>query len=92
MLANSTYIPKKIRDEIKTNMGKYLRKTYEAFENPNYKPSNDVYNRAVNEIKKGLQATDANAGRQRPRPSGWYDQEARKFVDGLLNKNKGKAF
>lgn len=92
MLANSTYIPKNIRDEIKTNMGKYLRKTYEAFENPNYKPSNDVYNRAVNEIKKGLQATDANAGRQRPRPSGWYDQEARKFVDGLLNKNKGKAF
>lgn len=92
MLATSTYIPKKIRDEIKTNMGKYLRKTYEAFENPNYKPSNDVYNRAVNEIKKGLQATDANAGRQRPRPTGWYDQEARKFVNGLLNKNKGKAF
>ncbi len=92
MLANSTYIPKKIRDEININMGKYLRKTYEAFENPNYKPSNDVYNRAINEIKKGLQATDANAGRQRPRPSGWYDQEARKFVDGLLNKNKGKAF
>ena len=92
MLANSTYIPKKIRDEIKTNMGKYLRKTYEAFENPNYKPSNSVYNKAVNEIKKGLQATDANAGRQRPRPTGWYDKEAMKFVDGLLNKNKGKSF
>jgi len=92
MLAESKYIPKKIREQINSNMGKYLRKTYEAFENPSYKPSKELYDNAVSQIKLGLQSSDQAAGRVRPRPTGWYQRQAEKYVDNLLNKNKGKSF
>ena len=92
MLVNSKHIPKEIKEKIKANMGKYLRKSYEAFENPNYKPSQEIYNQAVLQIKKGLDAADSNSGRTRPRPTNYNQQKAELYVDKLLNKNKGKAF
>ena len=92
MLVNSKHIPKEIKEKIKANMGKYLRKSYEAFENPNYKPSQEIYNQAVLQIKKGLDAADSNSGRTRPRPANYNQQKAELYVDKLLNKNKGKAF
>ena len=92
MLKNDKNIPKELRKEIDENMGKYLRKTYEAFENPSYMPSKELYDNAVATIKSGLKFSDEQAGRVRPRPVGYYDQEARLSVDKLLNRGSGKDF
>ena len=87
MLKNDKNIPKELRKEIDENMGKYLRKTYDAFENPSYMPSQQLVDDAVATIKEGLIFADKTAGRVRPRPAGYYDQQARLSVDKLLGKN-----
>jgi len=46
MLENDS-VPKELRNVIELNMGKYLRKTYELYDNKNYKPSDEVKNKAV---------------------------------------------
>ena len=46
MLENDS-VPKELKKVIKLNMSKYLRKTYELYENPNYKPSDEVKSKAV---------------------------------------------
>ena len=92
MLGTSKHIPLEIREEIQKNMGMYLRKTFEAFEDPNFRPSKQLMDTAIDQIIVGLKAADANAGRVRPRPEGYYLQEATQYVDKLVNKNKGKLF
>ena len=47
MMLESKHVPKEIKNVIRLNMGKYIRKSYEMFENPNYKPSADVIEDAV---------------------------------------------
>lgn len=47
MMLESKHVPKEIQNVIRLNMGKYVRKSYEMFENPNYKPSADVIEDAV---------------------------------------------
>ena len=47
MMLESKHVPKEIQNVIRVNMGKYVRKSYEMFENPNYKPSADVIEDAV---------------------------------------------
>jgi GH24 family phage-related lysozyme (muramidase) len=46
MLENDS-VPKELKNVIELNMGKYLRKTYELYDNKNYKPSDEVKNNAV---------------------------------------------
>jgi len=46
MLENDS-VPKELQNVIELNMGKYLRKTYELYDNKNYKPSEEVKNNAV---------------------------------------------
>tara|TARA_R110001592_G_scaffold156927_2_gene387695 strand:+ start:2574 stop:7163 length:4590 start_codon:yes stop_codon:yes gene_type:complete len=92
MLGKSKHVPKEIKDIINANLNKYLRKTYEAFENPDYTPSKELIARAEEVIKKGLRSTDINSGRVRPRPKGYYEQEASKAVNKLLNKNNKTLF
>jgi hypothetical protein len=46
MLENDS-VPKELKNVIELNMGQYLRKTYELYENPNYKPSDEVKAKAV---------------------------------------------
>lgn len=50
MMLQSKHIPQEIKNVIQLNMGAYLRKSYELFENPNYKPSADVIEEAVESL------------------------------------------
>tara|TARA_Y100000004_G_scaffold67291_2_gene75396 strand:- start:473 stop:4882 length:4410 start_codon:yes stop_codon:yes gene_type:complete len=92
MLMQSKFISKELKTQINDNLGKYLRKTYEAFENPNYKPSAQVVDRAKSFIIKSLKAKDVNAGRVRPRPDGYYESKSLQIIDDLLRKQAGKPF
>ena len=56
VLLDSPIIPNDIKKVIRLNMGKYLRESYEIFENPKYKASQEVIDRAVNHIARQLQA------------------------------------
>jgi len=57
MLYNSEYISKELKQEIAGSYGAYLRQSYKKFINPNYKPSQEVFDEAVNYIVKQLQKT-----------------------------------
>lgn len=50
MIGQSRGVDKELRKAIKENLGTYLRTTYKKFEDPNYKPSDEVKDSAVNYI------------------------------------------
>jgi hypothetical protein len=59
MLLGSDYVSKELKKEIADGYGSYLRKSYKKFSNPNYKPSQEVFDEAVvfisNQLKKNAQ-------------------------------------
>jgi len=54
MLLQSKRIPKAMKEEIRDNIGRYLRRSYEIFDNPNYRPSQEVYDNAVGYVAKQI--------------------------------------
>ena len=62
-LLQSKNIPNELKKEINQNMGKYLRKTYEAFENPNYTPTQALVDNARSELAIGLKLADEKVGK-----------------------------
>ena len=88
-MINNPHVPDKMKKEIAAELGKYLRTTYEIFENPNWTPSRAVQLDAINLIAKSLRNT------KNFRPQDGVDdagrlQEAKNTVRDLLKK-KGKA-
>ena len=55
ILYNSDYISPELKKEIANSYGAYLRQSYKKFINPNYKPSQEVFDEAVIYITKQLQ-------------------------------------
>ena len=90
MMLESNHVPQEIKNVIRLNMGAYLRKSYEMFENPNYKPSEDVIEDAVQALAGKLktpvqpQMFDETIIRSRE------DRvlEARNIIDNMLKDTK----
>ena len=59
ILLGGKYISDDLKKEIANGYGSYLRKSYKKFSNPNYKPSQEVFDEAVvfisNQLKKNAQ-------------------------------------
>jgi len=90
MLGNS-YVPDELRGTIKKELGKYLRQTYEIFENPQWSPSRAVRLDAVNYIAKSLRRTKGyREGADGATDADRY-AEATKRVDELLKASKGQT-
>ncbi len=90
MMLESKHVPKEIQNVIRLNMGKYIRKSYEMFENPNYKPSADVIEDAVQalagKLKQPVQQDIFGQGRRLD-----LDErviEARNIIDDILKDGK----
>ena len=60
ILIGSDYITPELKKEIIENYGAYLRQSYKKFTNPNYKPSQEVFDEAVVFISKQLKNSPAN--------------------------------
>jgi len=86
MLLKSKYISKELRNDIEKNLGNYLRKTYDFYENKNYRPSQEVINNAVITIGKALQK---KAGTKTVTRS--QQNQAQEFVNDLLNRENSYA-
>ena len=89
LMLNNTHIPDKMKKEIVDEMGKYLRQTYEIFENAKWTPSNAIKTNAINYIAKSLRRTKG----YREVADGVDDaarfKEATKRVDELIAEAKG---
>ena len=91
LLLQSKHIPKETKKEIQENMGKYLRKTYDAFENPNWTPTAEMIAKATSEIKASIKAADVAKGMKRLRSDAYYQQEAEVTINKWINKDDFKS-
>ena len=57
ILLETKVIPEELKKVIRLNMGSYLRQSYELFENPNFKPSEEVILKAKTYISELLKET-----------------------------------
>ena len=55
MFLESNYIPPQMKKVIEENMGSYLRKTYQFYENKNWRPSQEVIDEVTNTIAASIQ-------------------------------------
>ena len=91
LLLQSKHIPKETRKEIEKNMGTYLRKTYDAFENPNWTATAEMIAKATSEIKASIKAADIAKGMKRLRSDAYYQQEAEVTINKWINKDDFKS-
>ncbi len=91
LLLQSSHIPKALREEIEKNMGTYLRKTYEIFENPNWTPSKEVVSKAIAEVKQSIKAADVARGLKRLKSDDYYQQEAEVTVQKWMSRDQLEA-
>ena len=94
-LLKTNVIPKELKNVIELNMGKYLRQSYELFENPNWKPSDEVVKKAkehvVELLKKAPTQTELFKTTKPLTPS-QIEGKASNIVNDILSrgvKNKG---
>lgn len=55
-MLDSQIVPEELKKIIRLNIGKYLRESYELYENKKYKPSQDAYDGAIEYIANQLKA------------------------------------
>ena len=94
-LLGTKVIPEEMKRVIRLNMGNYLRQSYELFENPNWKPSDDVIKNAKEYVVGLLKETPAQTEMfetvTKLTPS-QREVKASNIVDSILSrgvKNKG---
>ena len=94
-LLNTKVIPEEMKRVIRLNMGNYLRQSYELFENPNWKPSDDVIKKAKEYVVELLGKTPTQTEMfktvSKLTPSE-IEVKATNIVDNILSrgvKNKG---
>jgi hypothetical protein len=63
ILIGSNYVSPELKKEIIENYGAYLRQSYKKFTNPNYKPSQEVFDEAVVFVAKQLKSSPKHAGK-----------------------------
>jgi hypothetical protein len=85
------YISEELQNTIKNNVGTYLRKTYEIFENPQWSPSRAVKLDAINYIAKSLRRTNGYREVKDGATDADRYAEATKRVNKLLKDSKGQT-
>ena len=82
MLLESNYVPPKMKKVIEENMGSYLRKTYQFYENKNWRPSQEVIDEVTDSIAASIQKAK---GTKNITP--FQKQEARRVVNDILKRD-----
>ena len=82
MLLKSNYVPPKMKKVIEENMGSYLRKTYQFYENKNWKPSQEVIDEVTDSIAASIQKAK---GTKNVTP--FQQQEARRVVNEIIKRD-----
>ena len=88
MIGQSRGVDKELRKAIKENLGSYLRTTYKKFEDPNYKPSDEVKDSAIDFIygkylKSAERKNGAKSFIKKENPN-TYKQVLRKQAEGAV--------
>jgi len=94
-LLETQSVPEEIKRVIRLNLGSYLRKSYELFENPKYRPSESVIEEAIESVTEKLQR---NTGLQRdlfkddpvPRTSQDFRNQAETIITKILDNPQGE--
>ena len=88
MIGQSRGVDKELRKAIKENLGSYLRTTYKKFEDPNYKPSDEVKDSAIDFIYgKYLKSAERKNGVKsfiKKENPDTYKQVLRKQAEGAI--------
>ncbi len=82
MLLESNYVPPQMKKVIEENMGSYLRKTYQFYENKNWKPSQEVIDEVTDSIAASIQKAK---GTKNITP--FQQQEARRVVNEIIKRD-----
>ena len=82
MLLESSYVPPQMKKVIEENMGSYLRKTYQFYENKNWKPSQEVIDEVTDSIAASIQKAK---GTKNITP--FQQKEARRVVNDILKRD-----
>jgi len=82
MLIESNYVPPQMKKVIEENMGSYLRKTYQFYENKNWKPSQEVIDEVTDSIAASIQKAK---GTKNITP--FQQQEARRVVNEIIKRD-----
>jgi len=82
MLKDSTYLPPKLKKAIDANMGSYLRKTYQFYENKNWRPSQEVIEETTLAIAKTIQNS-----KQTKTLTLSQKKQASEIVDSILKRD-----
>ncbi len=90
-MRNNSYVPPDQKEKITKELGKYLRQTYEIFENPQWSPSKEVQLDAINYIAKSLRRTNGYREVKDGATDADRYAEATRRVDELLQTSKGQT-
>ena len=82
MLLKTKYIPSNIKKIAEENMGSYLRKTYQFYEDKNWRPSQEVIDDVTNTIAESIRKTK---GTKNVTPA--QLTQARQVVNDILNRD-----
>ena len=82
MLLKSNYVPPKMKTVIEENMGSYLRKTYQFYENKNWRPSQEVIDEVTDSIAASIQKA-----KDTKNITPFQKQEARRVVNDILKRD-----
>jgi hypothetical protein len=82
MFLESNYVPPQMKKVIEENMGSYLRKTYQFYENKNWKPSQEVIDEVTDSIAASIQKAK---GTKNITP--FQQQEARRVVNEIIKRD-----
>ena len=82
LIGQSRYVDNELRQQIKANLGKYLRTTYKKFEDPNYKPSQQHVDEAIDFVYSKYKKS---ASRKNGVKAGIDDTTLRKQAEATVN-------
>ena len=82
MFLKTKYIPSNIKKIAEENLGSYLRKTYQFYENKNWRPSQEVIDDVTNTIAESIRKTK---GTENVTPA--QLTQARQVVNDILNRD-----
>ena len=82
MLLKTKYIPSNIRKIVEENLGSYLRKTYQFYENKNWRPSQEVIDDVTNTIAESIRKTKGTENVTSAQLT-----QARQVVNDILNRD-----
>ena len=82
MLLESNYVPPQMKKVIEENMGSYLRKTYQFYEDKNWRPSQEVIDEVTDSIAASIQKA-----KDTKNITPFQQKEARRVVNDIIKRD-----